>query len=594
MYYDSRTLPWHQAMREDLYDLVQFSSERPKFCEADVLQFYQHFLALSNPLICAHYLTDIQRDTEFWYGFHPDDCAELCLHLDREFPWWPRDSPFNIEDVFMMARKVFTIKLPWRSRFEAPIAQHNSEPGDLFKPTSTPTPLLMPTPLPSISLPLALATTPHPSPEHPPEIRRPVSAPPIPQRFNDPGEGDLCSQVDLGSLPGTCHGSCAPETIPLSPPSSSVLLLPSCSPALSSPLPVPSPFPQLPARSSSLPCDSLLAPSVTPPLPILATSLLPPSPFVSQPLLVLTPLPLPHSPTHPTLPLRDLSHTPMPSPLWPVLATRSPPLSALDNSLTVPSRLRPVSTRPPPLPPDSLPMQSPSLPLVHAPLGDLHLSPHFLPPPLAFPPSPPPRPPDLMPTSSVKLQPPPPSTPSPSPLRRILATSPPLPPSLLLASPLQCLDGVHSSLHDPPLLLVIPLSPPPQPPDSTPATSAEPQPPPPPVPPAPSASATTEATNAVATHHKEHCSKQPTDVFDPQNQPHPQCRRSHQRLRQCGCQYQYPLAPLRPQGLALAHSCYRQQRRPTILAICRHSQVDQGWSKFDPGAGVRIISLLGS
>jgi hypothetical protein len=92
MYYNSRTSLHHHAMREDLYNFVQYSSERPKPCEAEVLQYYRQFLHLSNPLVHAHCLTDKQRDTEFWYGFHPDDCAELLLHLRRQFPWWPRGT----------------------------------------------------------------------------------------------------------------------------------------------------------------------------------------------------------------------------------------------------------------------------------------------------------------------------------------------------------------------------------------------------------------------------------------------------------------------------------------------------------------------
>jgi hypothetical protein len=47
MYYNSRTSPHHHAMREDLYNFVQYSSERPKPCEAEVLQYYQQFLHLS-------------------------------------------------------------------------------------------------------------------------------------------------------------------------------------------------------------------------------------------------------------------------------------------------------------------------------------------------------------------------------------------------------------------------------------------------------------------------------------------------------------------------------------------------------------------
>jgi hypothetical protein len=218
MYYDSRTSPQHQVMRQDLYDFVQHSSKRLKLCEADVLQYHQQFLVLSNPLVRAHYLTVEEHDTEFWYGFHPDNCTELYPHLCRAVPRWPRDTPFDMNDVFTNAREIFMIKLPWlqKSHSEAPNTKH--EPANLFEPVSVLTSLPPSTPPPP------LAPTPHPSPERPPEIHRPTSAPPVTQLFNDLGEGDLCPQVDLGDLPGTCHGSDAHETPCTSPPPSSCIL----------------------------------------------------------------------------------------------------------------------------------------------------------------------------------------------------------------------------------------------------------------------------------------------------------------------------------------------------------------------------------
>jgi hypothetical protein len=511
--------------------------------------------------------------------------------------------------------------------------------------------LPIPTSPPPISSPIPLAAPPHPSPERPPEILRPASAPLILQRFNDPGEGDLCPRVDLGSLPGTCHGSRAHETLPSSPPPH-VLLLPSHSstrppspPSPLSPLPsllVPSPFPQSPVRSSSLSCDSLPVSSLSLLLPVLATSSLPPSCFDNQCLVAPTPPSFPQSPirllsllcdlppnppslpslpcaaslppalnpslTSPSWPLNcvltaprdvppplafppsppprppdptpagsveplpppsthslssafpsqlfDCSPTPPdpPSPPSPIGASSLPPLSALDNLPTVPVHLRPELSRLRPVPSRLRPMPSRLRP------RPLHLHPR----PLRLRPVPT-RPPPLPPDASLA------SLSSPRQLAHAAATSPPSPHFLPLASRSQLLGGSRSLPYDPPLLLVVPPPPPPRPPDptGTPARTASLQPPPP----SPLVSSPTEATNAVATRHEVHRSKQPTGAVKSQNHPHPQHRHYHQRLRRRDHQYRYPLAP--PRLRSLAHSCYWQQRRPVALAIRLRSQLTQ-------------------
>ncbi|KAN0134716.1 hypothetical protein V8E53_007501 [Lactarius tabidus] len=525
-------------MRQDLYDFVQHSSKRLKLCEADILQYHQQFLVLSNPLVRAHYLTVEEHDTEFWYGFHPDDCTELYPHLCRAVPRWPRDTPFDMNDVFTNAREIFMIKLPWlqKSHSEAPNTKH--EPANLFEPVSVLTSLPPSTPPPP------LAPTPHPSPERPPEIHRPTSAPPVTQLFNDLGEGDLCPQVDLGDLPRTCHGSDAHETPCTSPPSSiSFSPLPSLTHLLSSPRSSsPSPFPQSPVCLSPLPCDLSHTPSPSPPLTILATTLPLPSPLVnqssSQPMLPRSPA-LPTHLSSPYVPIPILS----PSPLLSILAPLPSPLSVPDILPIILSPLDPVPTRLLPLPPDLSPVLSPSLSLVHAAtspppslpslslmllsqprsqlLDGLCSAPRDPPLPLVFPLSPPPRPPDSMPAHTVKPQPPSPApspssafppqmfdctlmpphkcsptTPPPSravpllthpsphcdssltPLQSLLrpahATSLSPAPNLLLAPPPLSLNSAPIAPRDGPLPLAFPPSLPPQPPDSTPASSAKP------------------------------------------------------------------------------------------------------------------------
>ncbi|KAN0135023.1 hypothetical protein V8E53_007141 [Lactarius tabidus] len=350
------------------------------------------------------------------------------------------------------------IELLWlqKSHFKDPNAKH--EPANIFEPMS------VLTSLPPITPPL-YAVIPHPFPKCPPEICCPMSVPLVTQHFNDQGEGDLCLQVDLGELPGMCHGSDAHETPRLSPPPSPVsfsplpLLTHSLSP--SSPLLEPSPFPQSPIRPLSLLCNLLHTLSPSPPLTILAMMLPLSSPLSAPDVLPIVLSPLDPIPTHPQPLLPDS---------LPMLSLSPSPVHATTSS--------------PPLPPSS------QLVLRSQLLNGSRMSPRDSPLPLGFPPLPLPRPPDPMPVRSVKPQ------------------LPPLAPSLLLAFPSQPFDCTPMpnqkcslcfppppTLHASTLPPLLPLL---QPPDPAPVTSAKPQPPLPPV------SSSTEATNIVTMHHEAH------------------------------------------------------------------------------------------
>jgi hypothetical protein len=489
----------NQARLWKLQTFVQFSSRWPMQCEDDVLQYYKQFLALSKSMTLARYLSSDKRDTAFWCGFHLDDRRVLQPHS--------LDTPRHFEDVFMSAWSAFSYK---------------------------PKPMYMPLPMPTSppqffsSKPSLLPAAPHshPSPKRPPKICRPASTPPIAQRFNDLGERNLPSPSPASPAQTTPS--------PASPPPSPMLPLLSCLPALSSSLPdllpVPSPFPQSPAHSLSLPCDSLLVLLVTSLLPVLTMFSSPCSHFDNQS-LVPTPLPFPQSSNHLLLPPHSLSRTPPALPALTVLTTSSPPLLPSDShapSLPIPSPLPvfptcPVPTCLLPLPPNPLPMLSPSPLLIHPaatspsppslPLASLlqlldsSRSSSNLPPPLL------PRPPNPTPASSVESQLPPlppmlknasspspsvvvPLHPHPSPcldlpsmpsksqslLLHAHATSSPPAPSHSLTSPLWPLDCVPTACRDIPPPLTFPPLPLAQPPDLIPASSE----PPPPSTPSPS------------------------------------------------------------------------------------------------------------
>jgi hypothetical protein len=66
------------------------------------LTLIQDFTELVLSVSVSLHLTDDERDTAFWCGFHPDD------HI-RLLPYSP-DIPPHFEDVFTKARTVFSYK----------------------------------------------------------------------------------------------------------------------------------------------------------------------------------------------------------------------------------------------------------------------------------------------------------------------------------------------------------------------------------------------------------------------------------------------------------------------------------------------------
>ncbi len=69
-------------------------------CLDDVLQYYRQFLCLSAPLVHTGHLLEEERDSVFWYGFHPGDRKVLQPHLLGKNPFQPCDIPFHFEDIF--------------------------------------------------------------------------------------------------------------------------------------------------------------------------------------------------------------------------------------------------------------------------------------------------------------------------------------------------------------------------------------------------------------------------------------------------------------------------------------------------------------
>lgn len=74
----------------------------------DVLQYYQHFLVLSKPLLDSQQLTIREHDKAFWCGFHSRDHTEMYSRLIAKHPDQPAGIHFNYLDVYRMARATFS------------------------------------------------------------------------------------------------------------------------------------------------------------------------------------------------------------------------------------------------------------------------------------------------------------------------------------------------------------------------------------------------------------------------------------------------------------------------------------------------------
>ena len=76
--------------------------------EADVLQYYRDFLALSKPLLDSQRLSIHKRNKAFWLGFHPCNHLELYARLIAKHLDQPSGVYFNYLDVYRVARVTFT------------------------------------------------------------------------------------------------------------------------------------------------------------------------------------------------------------------------------------------------------------------------------------------------------------------------------------------------------------------------------------------------------------------------------------------------------------------------------------------------------
>ncbi|KAH8996031.1 hypothetical protein EDB92DRAFT_1942973 [Lactarius akahatsu] len=72
------------------------------------MHYYREFLVFCKPLQEAHHITDEERNSMFWYGFHPRDQEKMLPRLLGKYPDRSAKQPYDFEEVFKITQAVFT------------------------------------------------------------------------------------------------------------------------------------------------------------------------------------------------------------------------------------------------------------------------------------------------------------------------------------------------------------------------------------------------------------------------------------------------------------------------------------------------------
>src|SRR6267142_114537 len=116
-----------RVTKRNLRELIRKSREYRMRDEEDVMRYYRQFLKLTNPLRTTGSLSDESRNTKFFKGFHHEDREVLSSRIFSMHPNHPRDTPYELKDVFKAARDYFS-----NAQFYCPIQRRlydNDEAG---------------------------------------------------------------------------------------------------------------------------------------------------------------------------------------------------------------------------------------------------------------------------------------------------------------------------------------------------------------------------------------------------------------------------------------------------------------------------------
>ena len=122
IYVNTASQRWYA--KQKLVEFVESSSRSHMNDEDDVLQYYCRFLILLKPLD-SRCMNEEVRDKAFWRGFHPDDRRAMTSRLIAMNPYQRQDEAFHYQDVFKVARAVFTGPHKWQDQWYEPVGRRN-------------------------------------------------------------------------------------------------------------------------------------------------------------------------------------------------------------------------------------------------------------------------------------------------------------------------------------------------------------------------------------------------------------------------------------------------------------------------------------
>ena len=89
-------------------DFVWHSSKSHINNKGNVLNYYQQFLLLSNPLLNAQQLSTSKCNKVFWCGFHSQDHTEMHARLIAKYLDQPTRVHFDYKDIYKVAKAMFS------------------------------------------------------------------------------------------------------------------------------------------------------------------------------------------------------------------------------------------------------------------------------------------------------------------------------------------------------------------------------------------------------------------------------------------------------------------------------------------------------
>ena len=113
---NSSTTTRSRVSKQELHDLIDWSSTRPMEDEDDVADYFDDFRTLADPLVSSCRMSRRECNKLFWQGFHADDRTMLYPRLIGRHPFQKPGADFDYQELF---DRVHAILSKWRLKDEA-------------------------------------------------------------------------------------------------------------------------------------------------------------------------------------------------------------------------------------------------------------------------------------------------------------------------------------------------------------------------------------------------------------------------------------------------------------------------------------------